>query len=115
MPPIPSNIFLHELTENPEHHPSAYWMNRLPKKLGNSIFEGADHVEWGWGVHIVEWYNLPMFGILIILASIVGASGGGLWWGLKDDIQGGTGLGSMIMTGLSILVGCQVFLQQPAG
>jgi hypothetical protein len=78
MPPIPANIFLHELSENPERHPSAYWMNRLPKKLGSSIYEGAEHVEWGWGVYIVEGYNHRMFGIFIILASVLAASGGGL-------------------------------------
>ena len=110
MPPIPANIFLHELTESPELHPSAYWMNRLPKKLGTSIYDAADHVQWGWGAHIVEWYNLRMFGILIMFASVLGSSGGCLWWGLKGDIQGGTSLGSMIMAELGVLVACQVFL-----
>jgi hypothetical protein len=112
VPPVPSNIFLHELTKDPILHRSTTWMSRLPKKLNNSIFSTVNEVEWGWGVHIVEGYNAKALGGAVLLGLIASYIAGSLYWGLAGDIQGGTGLGSWLLTGLGVLIGCSAFMQQ---
>ncbi|KAI1086618.1 hypothetical protein F5B19DRAFT_129562 [Rostrohypoxylon terebratum] len=68
LPPMPGNIFLHYLEhakkkasakkEMPLYHMDSTFLSRLPKKLGNSIFDHAatagSRMSFGWGVHIVE-------------------------------------------------------------
>lgn len=68
LPPMPGNIFLHYFEhakkkacskkEMPLYHMDSTFLNRLPKKLENSIFDHiattGSSISYGWGVQIVE-------------------------------------------------------------
>jgi len=73
---VPANIFLHELSESPERGPSEYYLdNYLLSQIWTSIYGRAEQVEWGWGLYIVEEYNIRMFSKAIIFPSIQAANG----------------------------------------
>ena len=60
-PPIDSRTFLHYFYKHGAHaqSTSAKYVNRLPKKLGDSLTRslGADDLLEGWGIHIIEGPN----------------------------------------------------------
>ncbi|KAF3001373.1 hypothetical protein E8E13_006616 [Curvularia kusanoi] len=60
-PPIDSRTFLHYFYKHGahSHSTSAKYVNRLPKKLGDSLTRslGADDLLEGWGIHIIEGPN----------------------------------------------------------
>ena len=68
-PPIPSHLFMHYLYAARHFHNASppvgihsgtTMLNRVPKKLGSSIFAQAtsDSEVFGWGIHIVEGPNM---------------------------------------------------------
>lgn len=87
LPPMPDHIFLHYLDrarrttrseKNPQAHAEDIFLNRLPKKLGSSIFTTGTGVDatilYGWGVHIVERPSVlaqSMVGIASALICII--------------------------------------------
>ncbi|KAL9118045.1 MAG: hypothetical protein Q9187_005412 [Circinaria calcarea] len=102
-PPIPSHIFLHYLNSSREH-PRSLWLDRLPKKLTESIKQSTDPLPIGWGIHIIEGPNRrAMFWItvLIVLLSIIVST---TWTAVKGDIQGGFGLGAWIVSVPGVLM-----------
>ena len=104
-PPMPSNVLLHHLASDmPEAHPHSIWTSRLPKKINDSIFSGSQPLTLGWGIHIVEGVNQIKVAWITICGLITSCTATGLWWGLKKDIQGGTGLGSLMLTMLGLLI-----------
>lgn len=46
---------------------STLFSDRLPKKLGASMTlqNGADKLEFGWGIHIIEGPNKPVLAVLV--------------------------------------------------
>lgn len=94
---MPPHIFLHYL--NSKHpHPKSVWLNRLPMKLNESITCSSDPLPIGWGIHIIEGSNkraLYYCAFLIIVLSLLASL---LWAILKDDVQGGFGIGAWIVS-----------------
>lgn len=104
-PPIPANIFLHHLSK-PGKHPKLLWGNRIPQKLHNSILQAQtpNDLVTGWGVHIIEGLNKTS----VLLCSLVGLLISGIvavvWAVVKDDVQGGFGIGAWLTSVQAIVV-----------
>jgi hypothetical protein len=75
LPPMDHRAFLHFFREQGKHASAkrSLFLNRLPKKVGESILaqDDEENLRLGWGVYIVEGLNWPviswcMFGILLL-------------------------------------------------
>jgi len=98
LPPMPPEVFIHYLEHGQEDlNPNrSIWSPRLPKRLDGRIID-CGVPTYGWGIHIVEGPNREaVFWIVIItvLGSILASI---LWSTMHKDIQGGTGLGTLIV------------------
>jgi hypothetical protein len=115
---IPSNIILHELNSpKSQLHTSQTWSRRLAKKTNSSIFSTSysEDAAIGYGIHIIEGYKISGFilGILGILGVLIAGVATGLWWGKGNpgDIQGATGLGSLVLGVVGALIlSCQAMV-----
>ena len=106
LPPMPSNILLHFLTSpNSRRHVNDIWMQRLPKKLSQSILDTSSPVNFGWGIHIVEGLDERKITRVLLLGLLVAFAVTGLWGVLRRDVQGATGLGSLLMGAMAIWTG----------
>ncbi|EHK19706.1 uncharacterized protein TRIVIDRAFT_14315, partial [Trichoderma virens Gv29-8] len=97
-PPMPPEVFVHYLEHGDgDLSPNRYtWLPRLPKRLNNKVMDCGEATE-GWGIHVIEGPNREaVFWVLMatISASVVASV---LWATLEGDIQGGTGLGALIV------------------
>lgn len=74
-PPIDSRTFLHYFYKHDEfsHSTSARYVNRLPKKLGESLTRslGVDELREGWGIHIIEGPNKVAVCWALMIALVV--------------------------------------------
>lgn len=118
-PPVPSNIILHELMSKKSHlHTSTTWSRRMPKKLNTSIYAIPDPNEaaFGWGIHIVEGYNVFLITMLISVLALLGSTGcvvaTALWWKLRNDLNGALALGAAMAAVLAVLLGWAISLLQ---
>ncbi|KAJ8110407.1 hypothetical protein OPT61_g6744 [Boeremia exigua] len=79
-PPIDSRTFLHYFYKHNahSHSTSAKYVNRLPKKLGDSLTRslGVDDLLEGWGIHIIEGPNKVAicWALMIVLIASLGMS-----------------------------------------
>ncbi|KAJ4990180.1 hypothetical protein SVAN01_04271 [Stagonosporopsis vannaccii] len=79
-PPIDSRTFLHYFYKHNthSHSTSAKYINRLPKKLGDSLTRslGVDDLLEGWGIHIVEGPNKVAicWALMVVLIVSLGVS-----------------------------------------
>ncbi|KAM3084747.1 hypothetical protein ACMFMG_003203 [Clarireedia jacksonii] len=112
---VPSNIILHELNSpKSQLHTSQIWSTRLAKKTRCSIFSTSHpgDAAIGYGIHIIEGYTINGFvlGILGMFGVLIAGVATGLWWarGSPGDIQGATGLGSLVLGIVGALIlSCQ--------
>ncbi|KAF7553195.1 hypothetical protein G7Z17_g3807 [Cylindrodendrum hubeiense] len=93
LPPMPPEIFIHYLEHgeddlSPARHD---WLPRLPKRLDKRVVD-SDETCLGWGLHIIEGPNRKLISLVMVtmFTSFLSAV---LWSALKNDIQGGTGVG----------------------
>ncbi|KAI8650147.1 hypothetical protein NCS56_01466600 [Fusarium sp. Ph1] len=98
LPPMPPEIFLHYLDHGEGELNAARhdWLPRLPLRLGKRVIDG-DEACYGYGVHIIEGPNrMTIFWMFMttMAASILACV---LWSNVKEDIQGGTSLGALIV------------------
>ncbi|KAM6511763.1 hypothetical protein FALCPG4_016758 [Fusarium falciforme] len=98
LPPMPPEIFIHYLEHGEgELSPARHdWLPRLPLRLGTRVIDGEEAC-YGYGVHIIEGPNrMTIFWMFMatMAASILACV---LWSGVKEDIQGGTSLGALIV------------------
>ncbi|KAI6081776.1 hypothetical protein F4821DRAFT_264565 [Hypoxylon rubiginosum] len=119
LPPIPGNIFLHYLSHakrkavsknSPSYHNDSTFLDRLPKKLGRSIFtEDAavpgQSISYGWGIHIIERTSksalyLTIGLVAIISAAICLATFALTWWASGLDKAIGLGQYAGMVLGL---------------
>ncbi|OTB04211.1 hypothetical protein M426DRAFT_321063 [Hypoxylon sp. CI-4A] len=99
MPPIGSKLLVH-LMENPTHAsvlPELY--KGVPKKLREKLSPCPRRgTSDGWGLAFNEGVDIFMFflygcaGFLVCLAAAL------IWTTIRNDIQGGTGLGAFLLT-----------------
>lgn len=96
---MPPEIFIHYL----EHgdgvlSPSRNdWLPRFPKRLDKRVID-CDVASIGWGLHIIEGPNREGIFWTIMITTFSSVAACVLWSILKGDIQGGTGLGALIIS-----------------
>ncbi|KAF2422384.1 hypothetical protein EJ08DRAFT_481465 [Tothia fuscella] len=105
--PIDHRTFLHYFWKHESHHndPCDFWLNRMPKKLHESILKqsAATGPQMGWGVHIIEGPNKPViacifafFVILSFLVSVICAI-------VMKTQESGFGIGQWMVAALSAM------------
>ena len=102
-PPMPSHIFLHYLNSSRDY-PRSIWSGRLPKKLNESILQSNEPLPIGWGILIIEGSNkraVLWITVVIVILSIFASI---TWTVMKQDIQGGFGLGAWMVSLPSVLI-----------
>lgn len=105
---MPSHVFLHYMASSFQH-PKCLWLNHLPKKMNESITHSEDPLPSGWGVHIIEgphrraffWATLAILGASVLVST--------LWAVLKNDVQGGFGVGAWMVSVPSALMMASFF------
>lgn len=98
LPPMPLEIFIHCLEYgegdlSPARHD---WLPRLPKRLDKRVID-CDETCLGWVVHIIEGPNRESIFILAMITMLASFLATVSWSKLQGDIQGGTGLGALIV------------------
>jgi hypothetical protein len=94
---MPDHIFLHYLDwakrntrsgETPYAHAENIFLNRLPKKLGSSIFTSGTGVDatmsYGWGVQIVERPSALAQSMVGIASALICMIVFGVTWAFVD-------------------------------
>ncbi|CAI4214429.1 unnamed protein product [Parascedosporium putredinis] len=103
--PIHPDIFMHSF-KDPGDHTGSVAVARLPKKMRRPLTCANDslNIPTGWGIYIVEGLNWPLVGIVISLLMLVTAGIALAWSVVQKDVQGGTGIGSLIAALTDVIV-----------
>jgi hypothetical protein len=110
LPPVPPEIFIHYL----EHKESDFdrqryvWIPRLPKRRERRLID-CEIPTYGWGIYIREGPNrFVVFWLIMatVFASILLSI---LWAAIRDDVQGGSGLGTLILALPSVIMAAFMF------
>ncbi|KAL9110801.1 MAG: hypothetical protein Q9187_008008, partial [Circinaria calcarea] len=105
--PVPRSAILHWLTRckatNTGDGTKATWLNRLPKKLHESITQCSDDLPTAWGIHIIEGPDRAriLWTMIIVLATYLGPVVA--YVVVAKDVQGATGIGGMAVAVLTLL------------
>lgn len=112
VPPIGPNILVH-MFENPNHAgvlPDLY--KKVPKKLRERLEPCQQKgTAMGWGIQFVEGIDTLMFFICGCIGFILCLLVALTWTIVKDDVQGGFGIGGFL---LAFLVFCGGILHSSA-
>lgn len=97
-PPMPPEVFIHYLEHGEgELNPGRNtWLPRLPKRRDTRIIDG-DVTCYGWGIHIIEGPNREVIFWIIMVTIVASVVAAVAWTALRGDIQGGAGLGALMM------------------
>lgn len=106
MPPVGSNLLVH-LFENPDHaNVLPYLFERIPKRLREKLIVSPQHKSSvGWGLEFVEGVDtfvLFLCGCVCFVSCLVVAV---TWTVVKDDVQGGFGIGGFLLAFMTFCVG----------
>ncbi|KAF2679734.1 hypothetical protein K458DRAFT_374542 [Lentithecium fluviatile CBS 122367] len=107
-PPIDSRTFLHYFWKHGahSHSTSALYVDRLPKKLGESLVRslGVDELREGWGIHILEGPNKVAI-CWVLLAALAASFGVSLGYNLVVKAgDGGFAIGQWMVGVLAVSV-----------
>ncbi|KAH7397008.1 hypothetical protein DE146DRAFT_764375, partial [Phaeosphaeria sp. MPI-PUGE-AT-0046c] len=111
LPPMPPEIFIHYL----EHGDGDLlptrcdWLPRLPKRLDGRMIDKTDGPYYGWGIYIKEGPNRDTIFWLVILTVMGSVVLSICWSALRKDVQGGSGLGTLVLTLPTVVMGAFVF------
>ncbi|KAM6478607.1 hypothetical protein HDV62DRAFT_370831 [Trichoderma sp. SZMC 28011] len=97
-PPMPPEVFVHYLEHGDgDLSPNRYtWLPRLPKRRNHKVVECGEATE-GWGIHVIEGPNRTAVFWIVMVTISISILASVLWTALKGDIQGGMGLGALIV------------------
>lgn len=93
-PPIDSRIFFHYFYAPASKHPDSLWGSRLPWKLGPSLGPMAQ----GWGIHLEERPDWPLFAAFMFLFLLVSGLVAGIYSWKTGDNQTGVAIGAWLTT-----------------
>lgn len=108
---MPPEIFIHYL----EHGDGDLlptrcdWLPRLPKRLDGRMIDKNDGPCYGWGIYIKEGPNRDTIFWLVIVTVLGSVILSICWSALQKDVQGGSGLGTLVMTLPTVVMGAFVF------
>ena len=110
LPPMPPETFIHYLEHgegdlNPNRH---VWLPRLPKRLEKGVVQCGETTD-GWGIHIVEGPNREVVFCIVMVTILASLLVSLLWAALRGDVQGGAGLGALIMAMPSVVMAAFLF------
>ena len=91
--PMPDHLFFHFFFE-PAGHSRGKWMNRLPKKLKESMSSNGDEFPIGWGIHIIESPDYYVVLLTVLVGLIVSGVVAVAVAAVTKDVQSGFGVGS---------------------
>ncbi|KAL6693019.1 hypothetical protein J3F84DRAFT_82591 [Trichoderma pleuroticola] len=97
-PPMPPEVFVHYLEHGDgDLSPNRYtWLPRLPKRRNHKVVDCGEATE-GWGIHVIEGPNRTAVFWIVMVTISISILASVLWTTLKGDIQGGMGLGALIV------------------
>ncbi|KKP04973.1 serine/threonine protein kinase [Trichoderma harzianum] len=97
-PPMPPEVFVHYLEHGDGSlSPNRYtWLPRLPKRRNHKVVDCGEATE-GWGIHVIEGPNRTAVFWIVMTTISISILASVLWSTLKGDIQGGMGLGALIV------------------
>ncbi|KAL6786567.1 hypothetical protein J3E68DRAFT_420029 [Trichoderma sp. SZMC 28012] len=97
-PPMPPEVFVHYLEHGDgDLSPNRYtWLPRLPKRRNHKVVDCGEATE-GWGIHVIEGPNRTAVFWIVMTTISISVLASVLWTTLKGDIQGGMGLGALIV------------------
>ncbi|MCJ1438964.1 hypothetical protein MMC27_008354 [Xylographa pallens] len=101
LPPIPDNVFMHYLND-PGPHRRPTWLRRLPKKMNYSLLNASEELVTGWGLHIIEGPNWVAIWTAAFCVTFVSGVFSTLWSILRNDVSGGFGIGSWLVSALTL-------------
>ncbi|KAH7355924.1 hypothetical protein BKA66DRAFT_474440 [Pyrenochaeta sp. MPI-SDFR-AT-0127] len=110
LPPVPPEVFVHSL----EHKESAtgvaryVWTPRLPKRTGKRVIE-CDIPTYAWGIYIREGPHRTFVFWMVMVTVILSVVLCIIWASLKGDVQGGSGLGALIIAVPSVIMAAFMF------
>ncbi|EWG35894.1 serine/threonine protein kinase [Fusarium verticillioides 7600] len=108
-PPMPDEVFFHYLEKGEEKcFQDRHWIPRLAVRRDNRIIEGHE-ASFGWGIHIIEGPNRWAIFALFLVTVFGSALAALLWSTIHNDIQGGTGLGQLIIALSSAILTASLF------
>ncbi|KAH0499692.1 hypothetical protein TgHK011_006867 [Trichoderma gracile] len=82
---------------NLRHGPNRQtWLPSLPQRLNGKVLQCGEAAE-GWGIHVVEGPNRAVIFWIIIVTVSASVLASVLWSSIKGDIQGGMGLGTLVV------------------
>jgi len=107
---MPPEIFIHYLQHGDDDlNPiRCDWLPRLPKRVDGRMIDQSS-LTYGWGIYIKEGPNREViFWVIIatVLASLVLSI---CWSALRDDVQGGSGLGTLVLTLPTVVMAAFIF------
>lgn len=109
-PRMPPNVFIHFLNHGPTRSLGIKnkWTSRLPKRLRSKIICREPPIE-GWGIYIIEGANWNVVSGIIIVTVVLMLVAAVLYSAFMKDIQGGTGLGAMMLAAPPLLMAAFMF------
>jgi hypothetical protein len=96
---MPPEVFVHYLLDHGEGDLNPVrndWLPRLPKRKETRVIDCGEAC-FGWGIHVIEGPNRNVISWIMVVTISAGALTGVLWSALKNDVQGGTGMGALIV------------------
>ncbi|RKL36594.1 hypothetical protein BFJ72_g8143 [Fusarium proliferatum] len=110
LPPMPAQVFLHYLEHGEEgwNKLRYLWLPKLPVRREKRVIEGHE-ASYGWGIHIIEGPNRWAITALLLTTVFGSALAALLWSAVHNDIQGGTGLGQLIIALSSAILTASLF------
>lgn len=106
----PSHLFMHNFNHPGDHAPSQA-LNQLPKKLADELQHPRNRLAsertanesiFGWGIYIgegLDWTSITLACSAGLAVSVVITI---VYWNVKNDIQGATGLGALLVAIISV-------------
>lgn len=107
---MPSETFIHYLGhEDGDMNPAqCFWLPRIPKRIDGRMIDKPCPI-YGYGIYIKEGPNRDV--IFWVLMVTIGSSVilSICWSALKRDVQGGSGLGTLVLTLPSVVMAAFFF------
>jgi len=72
------------------------WLDPLPKRLKKRVMD-SEPACYGYGMHVIEGPNREGIFWITIITMLVVILTSVLWSTFRNDVQGGTGLGALIL------------------
>ena len=96
----------------PAVHKSSTFLNRLPKKIGCSIFavgDEMDQISYGWGVHIIEGPNKTAMGWTLVTGVLLSFVISVLYAMAAKSQEQGFGIGQRLIAVVATVMGALYF------